>query len=60
MFDVHCAACDRRRLVFPGQVLGIQNGPHGMTVTYRCWCGATGALRTGRGTQEPAPLAAAS
>lgn len=59
MFDVHCAACGKRRLVFAGQVLGIDNGPHGMTVTYRCWCGATGALRTGRGV-EPAPLAAAS
>ena len=60
MFDVHCAACDRRRLVFAGQVLGIENGEHGMTVTYRCWCGATGALRTGRGAEAPAPLAAAS
>lgn len=60
MFDVHCAACGKRRLVFAGQVLGIDNGPHGMTVTYRCWCGATGALRTGRGAAAPAPLAAAS
>ncbi|HWH30127.1 MAG TPA: hypothetical protein VNU26_14435 [Mycobacteriales bacterium] len=60
MFDIHCAACDRRRLVFAGQVLGIENGSHGITVTYRCWCGATGVMRTGRLAEAPAPLAAAS
>lgn len=58
MFDVFCDACDRRRLVFPGQVLGIVNAPGGMAVHYRCWCGERGVWFTGRRTAAPVPAAA--
>jgi hypothetical protein len=57
VFDVFCSACARRRLVFPGQVLGLVNAPGGIAVQYRCWCGEVGVWSTGRRT-APAPAAA--
>ena len=40
MFAHHCTVCERRQLVFPGQVDRIDNTDHGMVVSFRCWCGA--------------------
>lgn len=47
MFDIHCSACDRRMLIFPGQITGLINDDQGIVVMYTCWCGADGAMRTG-------------
>jgi hypothetical protein len=61
MFDVHCKACGRRRLVFPSQVLGVVNDADGIHVTYRCWCHAVGVWDTGRdGSPARSALALAS
>jgi hypothetical protein len=48
MFDFDCPACERRQLLFPSQVTGIVNDDHGIEVLVTCWCGAAGAIRTGR------------
>ena len=40
MFAHQCTVCERRQLVFPGQVDRIDNTDHGMVVSFRCWCGA--------------------
>jgi hypothetical protein len=48
MFDFDCPACERRQLLFPSQVTGIVNDDHGIEVQVTCWCGAPGAIRTGR------------
>lgn len=61
MFDVFCNACSRRRLVFPGQVVGLVNAPGGIAVQYRCWCGELGVWTTRRGSAAaavPTPVAA--
>lgn len=58
MFDVFCSACSSRRLVFPGQVLGLVNSPDGIAVQYRCWCGEIGVWTTGRKSPAAVPLAA--
>ena len=50
MFDFDCPACERRQLLFPSQVTGIVNDDHGIEVLVTCWCGASGAIRTGRAT----------
>jgi hypothetical protein len=40
VFAHHCTVCERRQLVFPGQVDRIDNTDHGMVLGFRCWCGA--------------------
>lgn len=52
MFDYHCPACERRQLVFPSQVDRIVNDDEGIAVLLTCWCGAPGAIRTGRATSH--------
>lgn len=49
MFAHHCSACDRRQLIFPGQVGGLVNTDHGIVVSFRCWCGSEQTLVTGAG-----------
>lgn len=48
MFDHHCTSCDRRLLIFPGQVTGLTNTDRGIVVAFTCWCGSHQALVTGR------------
>lgn len=47
MFEVHCAACNRRQLIFASQVTQVINDDQGIAVIVRCWCGELGAIRTG-------------
>jgi hypothetical protein len=47
MFAIDCTSCERRQLIFAGQVTGLVNDEQGIVVFYRCWCGAEGALRSG-------------
>lgn len=47
MFAHHCTACDRRQLIFPGQVSAVANTDHGIVVSFRCWCGSEHSLVTG-------------
>jgi hypothetical protein len=47
MFDAHCAACGNRILVSYGRLIGLDNGPEGITVHFRCYCGAEGSFLTG-------------
>ena len=44
MFDIHCSACDRRQLIFPGQIRDLINDDAGILVLYTCWCGAPGCV----------------
>jgi hypothetical protein len=53
VFVHHCTECDRRQLVFPGQVRSIDNTDHGIVVGFRCWCGAEQQLVTGRTGSRP-------
>ena len=59
MFAHHCTACDRRQLIFPGQVGGVANTDHGIVVSFRCWCGAEQSLVTGAGAR-PARVSVAA
>ena len=59
MFDVFCASCDRRQLVFPGQVTGLVNAPLGIAVQFRCTCGELGVWTTKRGSASARAAAAA-
>ena len=57
MFDTICHSCEKRRLIFPGQVSEIINDAQGIVAVFTCWCGAAGAerLRT-KARTEPAPV----
>jgi len=52
MFAHHCSACDRRQLIFPGQVSGVVNTDHEIVVSFRCWCGSEQSLVTGTGPRS--------
>jgi hypothetical protein len=58
MFAFTCTACDTHRLVFPSQVRGVANTPHGIEVGFECWCGSRQTMLTGRGAhRQPARAA---
>jgi hypothetical protein len=57
MFAVFCAACSRRQLIFPGQVLGIVNDGSGIHVVFRCGCRETSVWHTGRRAEPEAAAA---
>jgi len=48
MFDVYCPSHDSRVLLGPRSIEAIVNTPNGVQLRWRCRCGATGTLRTGR------------
>lgn len=48
MFDYNCPECGKRQLIFPAQITSLVNDDEGIAVLLTCWCGAPGALRTGR------------
>jgi hypothetical protein len=52
VFDHHCTACDRRQLIFPSQVTGLDNTDHGIVVEFVCWCGSDQTLLTGRSARR--------
>jgi hypothetical protein len=43
MFDIYCPRCAGRRLIFPSQIVRLHNGPAGIVIHYRCWCGTVDA-----------------
>jgi hypothetical protein len=49
MFEAICTTCRRRELIFPGQILGVENVADRIVVTFRCGRGHVGCWRTGRG-----------
>lgn len=55
MFDAICATCYRRELIFPGQIIGVENAADGIVVTFRCGRGHVGCWRTGRRAAAAAP-----
>lgn len=57
MFDGNCTECNKRMLIFPGQIKGMINDEHGIVVFYECWCGALNAWRTGSAAETERPLA---
>lgn len=48
MYDYTCSHCRQRSLIFPSQVRAVINDEAGIVVVLTCWCGETGALRTGQ------------
>lgn len=58
MFDVYCPEHGTNVLLTTRQIERFHNGPDGITVDWRCWCGTTGRLVRGRPAQRP-PVAAA-
>jgi len=48
VLHVHCDRLGKEVLIWPGSVQGIQNTEQGMVVTYRCACGDTAQMVTGK------------
>lgn len=48
MFDVFCPTCEARVLLTPRRIERMRNTTKGIAVSWRCWCGTRGELRTGR------------
>jgi hypothetical protein len=48
MFDVHCPSHGCRVLLGPRSIRTIENDVDGVSVQWRCHCGATGTERFGR------------
>jgi hypothetical protein len=51
MFDVDCPSCGRV-LLGPTAITHVANDERGIVLGYRCLCGRSGRLRTGR-TRRP-------
>ncbi|WP_408897730.1 hypothetical protein ACJ5H2_01155 [Nocardioides sp. R1-1] len=60
MFVHTCSACHRRELIFPSQVLAVDNTEHGIVVRFACWCDAEQTLVTGVDASRPAAVPAAA
>jgi hypothetical protein len=59
MFQVYCERHEARVLLTTRHIERLQNGPEGVTVDWRCWCGATGRLVRGRQVDaQPAAIPA--
>jgi len=52
MFDHNCTECGKRQLIFPSQIVSMDNTEHGIVVAFRCWCGAEQTMVTGRRAAE--------
>lgn len=48
MFNVYCEGHGKNVLLTTRQIERLGNSPDGITVEWRCWCGTTGQLVTGR------------
>ena len=48
MFDAICTVCCRRELIFPGQIIGVDNLSAEIVVTFRCGRGHIDRWVTGR------------
>ena len=59
MFDIYCPRHRARVLLGARSIESIENTPDGITVHWRCRCGATGELTTGR-TLRREPLVPAA
>ena len=57
MFNVHCTTCDTTHLYGPRRIAGMTNTDEGIVVSFRCFCGGTASILTGRAAG--APVAAA-
>lgn len=53
MFDFDCPSCGKHQLIFPGQITCLVNDDEGIALTFTCWCGAPGAIRTGAASVGP-------
>jgi len=48
MFDVYCNGHQSQVLLGSGSIEALVNTPHGIELHWRCHCGTTGTLLTGR------------
>jgi hypothetical protein len=48
MFDVHCPSHGCRVLLGPRSIRAVENDADGVSVHWRCHCGAIGTERLGR------------
>ena len=54
MFDIYCPRHGARVLLGSRSIESIENTPDGIVVHWRCRCGTTGRLTTGRtSAREP-------
>jgi hypothetical protein len=60
MFDHACTSCERRQLIFPGQVTALTNTDHGIELSFVCWCGAEQTTLIGRAATERLEVAPAA
>ena len=58
MFTRRCTACEKRQLVSPSQLRGLEATDRGVLVSYRCMCGAEQRLETA-GVEQLMPRFAA-
>lgn len=54
MFDAYCTQCGKHTLIFPSQILGIDNTDRGIEVAFVCWCGSEQTWVTGTHDHEVA------
>jgi hypothetical protein len=60
MFAAHCPTEHRTVLLSERRIVGVELGPDTSTITFRCWCGAVGAVTDHRpGHRHLAPRTAA-
>ena len=60
MFTHTCSHCEKRQLIFPSQITGIDNSERGIVVTFTCWCGAEQTGVTGRRAASRSDVVAAA
>ena len=52
MFSVHCEDCGTTHLYGPRRIVGMVNTDAGIIVSFRCFCGGTASVLTGRAAAE--------
>ena len=54
MFTIHCPRHEAEVILFAGNIVGLRNTLAGIELAWRCHCGETGTLTTGRMAQAHA------
>lgn len=57
MFANVCTACHKHLLIFPSQIVSMDNTERGIVVTYVCWCDAEQTWLSGTGASKAAAAA---
>jgi len=56
MFRIHCDHIDRDVMINVSDIQRVLNAADAIEVTYRCWCGAEGLMRSDASGQSSGHL----